>query len=115
MSARPDCTCHGEPMTRRNDRRSGYRCTVRHAKARGRWLARMSAEGRCTRCGKLPGPRGLRDSGVCRPCHGRKLLAAEQRNRAARLADGAETFRTALEALGTFGADAALDLLGVAT
>ncbi len=30
---RPLCPCHGEPMTRRNDRASGWRCSVKHRRA----------------------------------------------------------------------------------
>jgi hypothetical protein len=31
---RPLCGCHEEPMTRRNDRLSGWRCSVAHRRAR---------------------------------------------------------------------------------
>ncbi len=29
----PRCSCHDEPMTRRNDRKVGYRCSVGHREA----------------------------------------------------------------------------------
>lgn len=30
---RPLCACHGEAMTKRNDRPSGWRCSVAHGEA----------------------------------------------------------------------------------
>jgi hypothetical protein len=43
---RPLCECHGEPMTRRADRRSGWRCSVLRRETQRRYQA--SVKGRET-------------------------------------------------------------------